>query len=107
MRLQLLTHFLHFLFILHYLSSLFLLNLGKLLDLNAVSVGFLGGVQLVGLVFLSDLVVVTLCALLLADESLLEVVSKLLAIPLQLGVLFFQTTELNSQIVDFFRFSCT
>jgi hypothetical protein len=75
MRLQLLTHFLHFLFIFHNLSSLFLLNLGELLDLNAVSVGFLGGVQLVGLVFLSDLVVVTLCALLLADESLLEVVS--------------------------------
>jgi hypothetical protein len=107
MRLQFLTHFLHFLFILRNLSSLFLLNLGELLDLDAVSVSFLGGVQLVGLVFLSDLVVVTLCALLLADESLLEVISKLLAVPLQLGVLFFQTTELNSQIVDFFRFSRT
>jgi hypothetical protein len=107
MRLQLFTHFLHFLFIFHYLSSLFLLNLSELLDLNAVLVSFLGGVQLVGLVFLSDLVIVTLSALLLADESLLEVVSKLLVVPLQLGVLFFQTTKLNSQIVNFFGFSCT
>lgn len=74
MRLQFLTHFLHFLFILCNLSSLILLNLGKLLDLNPVSVSFLGGVQLVGLVFLSNLVIVTLCALLLADESLFEVV---------------------------------
>jgi hypothetical protein len=92
MLLQLFTHFLHFLFILHNLSCLFLLILSKFLDLDSVSLSLLGGVQLICLVFLSNLVVVTLCALLLAYQSLFKVVSKVLAISPQLGVLFLQTS---------------
>lgn len=58
------------------------------MDFYTVSFGFLSGVKLISLVFLSDLVVVTLCALLLAHESLFKVVSELFTVPLQLGVLF-------------------
>ena len=58
------------------------------MDFYTISFGFLSGVKLISLVFLSDLVVVALCALLLAHESLFKVVSELFTVPLQLSVLF-------------------
>lgn len=76
-------------------------------DLDAVSVGLLRGVQLVGAVLVGDALVVSLRALLLASESLLEVAPQVLAVPPQLRVLLLQTPQLNSQLVDLLRFTST